>query len=393
MVVSRRLVPTIFMGNIIGKLKKHITGYEYLSLFSFPGELYKEIPHELIIKANHAQFLLGKLSGITTLLPDIDFFIASYITKDATSSSQIEGTKASMVDALEYIADPEINKESDADDIAQYIHALNYGLKRLNQDRFPLSLRFIRELHYELMKGARATHFADPGEFRKTQNWINGTSPANAEFVPPAYEELSDALNDLEKFIYNTSMHPIVSVGLLHAQFETIHPFLDGNGRTGRLLITFYLLHHKLLELPALFLSSYFKKHKKVYYARLADYHNGNIVNWLDFFIDAMIEVANQAIDVSRQVTLQRDKDIAKIAILSAQVSKHAQIVLQNLYKTPIVSTPIIESWTQYTTRQGVAKFIEKMIEVGILTLWKKGEGTRPSLYIHKEYLNIFMGE
>ena len=379
------------MRSKIGKLKKHITGYQYLSLLPFPNEIHKEITGNLKTKANQAQFLLGKLSGITTLLPDVDFFIASYITKDATSSSQIEGTRATMVDALEYIADPLLNKDSDADDITHYIHALNYGIKRLGEDEFPLSLRFIRELHYELMYGARATHFANPGEFRKTQNWINGTTPSNAEFVPPAPEELSDALNDLERFIRDTTMHPVISAGLLHGQFETIHPFLDGNGRTGRLLITFYLIHHKLLELPALFLSSYFKKHKQVYYARLADYHSGNIVSWLDFFLDAVIEVSSQAIEISGQVTIQREKDLAKIATLNAQVSKLAYSVLQNLYKTPIVSTSILASWTHHTTRQGVFKFIDKMVNIGILSLWKKGEGTRPSLYIHKEYVNIFM--
>ena len=137
--------------------------------------------------------------------------------------------------------------------------------------------------------------------------------------------------------------------------------------------------------------SSYFKKHKQVYYARLADYHSGNIVSWLDFFLDAVIEVSSQAIEISGQVTIQREKDLAKIATLNAQVSKLAYSVLQNLYKTPIVSTSILASWTHHTTRQGVFKFIDKMVNIGILSLWKKGEGTRPSLYIHKEYVNIFM--
>jgi len=242
--------------NIIGQSKKHINGYSFLSLYLFPSANLKlVVSDELLQKANYTQFLLGKLSGITVLLPDVDYFISSYVMKDATASSQIEGTKATVVDAFEYTADSVINKNTDADDITHYVKALNYGLIRLKEENFPFSLRFIRELHKELMKNARSTHFSDPGEFRKSQNWIGGTRPDNASFVPPAPDELNKPLDDIEKFIHNTFIHPIIDAGLLHAQFETIHPFLDGNGRTGRLLIIFYLIHHKYLELPVLFLS------------------------------------------------------------------------------------------------------------------------------------------
>ncbi|MEI6480100.1 MAG: Fic family protein [bacterium] len=378
------------MSNIIGKNKKHQNGYEYLSLFPFPsGDLKRNISEELVQKSNMAQFLLGKLSGITVLLPDVDYFINAYVAKDAASSSQIEGTKATMVDAFEYAADPSNDKNSDADDITHYIKALNYGLKRINEDDFPLTLRFIRELHKQLMQGARSTHFADPGEFRKTQNWIGGTRPDNADFVPPTPDELPQSLSDLEKFIHMSFSHPILDAGLMHAQFETIHPFLDGNGRTGRLLITFYLIHHKYLELPVLFLSSYFKRHQKIYYQSLREYHNGNTAPWLEFFIDAVIETAKDAIEVSKKVTVLRDRDLEKVSMFDKRNSDTVLKVVKRLYKEPIVSTSTIQEWIEQS-RPGTIKFIDRLIKAGILVLHRKGEGSRPSLYSHKEYLKVF---
>lgn len=378
------------MKNIIGTTKKHKNGYDYLSLFPFPSNELKEVlSPALIQKSNRAQFLLGKLSGITLLLPDVDYFISSYVMKDAVSSSQIEGTKATMTDALEYVADPAGGSATDADDIAHYIQALNYGLKRLNQEDFPFALRFVRELHAELMQEARVTHFADPGEFRKTQNWIGGTRPDNASFVPPAPEELGNPLHDIEKFIHEPFAHPIIDAGLLHAQFETIHPFLDGNGRTGRLLVTFYLIHNKCLELPALFLSSYFKKHQKVYYAKLNAYHNGDVLPWLDFFADAVIDTADEAIEISKMVTKLRDRDLEIISKFSKKTSGIAVNVVQKLYKDPIVSSTAIQEWLGQT-KQGTLNFIDKLIDVGILDLHRQAEGTRPSLYVHKDYLKIF---
>ena len=378
------------MNKNIGEVKQHKNGYKYISLFPFPSKNLKEVvSNTLFQKSNYAQFLLGKLSGITLLLPDVDYFIGSFVMKDAVASSQIEGTQATVVDALEYVADPTLGVTTDADDITHYIHALNYGISRLKEDNFPFSLRFIRELHRELMNGARATHFADPGEFRKTQNWIGGTRPDNASFVPPAPEELNSALGDIEKFIHTPFVHPIIDVGLLHAQFETAHPFLDGNGRAGRLLITFYLIHHKYLDLPALFLSSYFIKYKKEYYHNLNEYHNGNIAPWLDFFVDAVIDTAEEAIEVSKKVTQLRDRDLAIISQLHKSTSDIAVGVIQKLYKNPIVSSTTIQGWVGQT-KPGTLKFIQKLIDVDILKLHKKGVGTLPSLYVHKEYLKIF---
>ena len=276
--------------NIIGSFKQQKAGFSAFIPNPYPPKNGLDFNPAILKKDNEATRLLGKLDGITKLLPDADFFLLMYLRKDAASSSQIEGTMATMIDAIE--AEVKINTDTpdDVDDILHYINALNYGMKRMKKDNFPMVLRFMKELHKRLMHQARATHFSDPGEFRRTQNWIGGTQPSNARFVPPPVINMNNALKDLESFIHSEDSVPIIiKSGLIHAQFETIHPFLDGNGRTGRILITFYLWKEKFLERPVLFLSSYFKKHQKLYYDRLADYHNGDIVKWIDFFLDGVI--------------------------------------------------------------------------------------------------------
>ncbi len=240
-----------------------------------------------------------------------------YVRKDAASSSQIEGTKATLVDAIEAEVKTNASIPSDVDDILHYIHALNYGMKRVREDGFPVSLRLMRELHRELIEKARVTQFSDPGEFRKSQNWIGGSRPDNASFVPPPVEEMHRALADLEKFIHNEDNIPaVIKAGLVHAQFETIHPFLDGNGRTGRMLVTFCLWKSGALQNPVLFLSSYFKRHQRLYYQRLTAYHDGEVDRWLDFFLDGVIEIANEAIVMVDKITSLREKDMAKIQTL-----------------------------------------------------------------------------
>ncbi|NCU33201.1 MAG: Fic family protein, partial [Candidatus Moranbacteria bacterium] len=319
-------------------------------------------------KNNEATRLLGKLDGITKLLPDSDFFILMYLRKDAASSSQIEGTMATMIDAIEAEIKINTNIPEDVDDILHYIKALNYGMKRVTTDNFPMALRFIRELHKQLMHKARATHFSDPGEFRKSQNWIGGTRPDNARFVPPTVHDMHNALGDLEKFIHSDDAVPtIIKAGLIHAQFETIHPFLDGNGRTGRMLITFYLWKAGYLEKPVLFLSSFFKKHQKLYYEKLFGYHNGNVHDWIDFFLDGVIEIANEAIDIVGKITILRQRDMMKIQNLGKRASESATIVLPKLCGQPIVNVNVIQNWTGFT-RAGAQTVIDRFINMEVLS-------------------------
>ena len=372
----------------IGKKVKQKEGFLAFVPNPFPPNGIFDLPQVILLKTAKADRLIGKLDGITQLLPDLNFFIKMFVAKDAESSSQIEGTKATMVDAMEKKAGV-ATKETDADDILYYIKALDYGIKRI--EKLPLSLRFICELHDKLMTGARATHFSDPGSFRKSQNWIGGTTPNNASFVPPPVPEMQNALSDLEKFLHEEKTTlPLIHIGLSHAQFETIHPFLDGNGRTGRLLITMLLQHKSMLEKPVLFLSAYFKKHQQIYYQKLFGYHHGEVGTWLDFFLDGVIETSEQAIKVSQKITKLREKDMTKLQALAKRESESGILVLQRLYGQPIISTKTIMEWTGFS-RVGSQKVIDRFVKLGILEA-KDEKKSYDRSYQYKKYIDIFMG-
>lgn len=371
----------------IGSYKQQKKGYKAFVLNPFPPKGDFDFSPRIIQKASQATLLLGKLDGITHLLPDVDFFLYMYVRKDAASSSQIEGTKATMVNAIEAELKLSSKLPPDVDDILHYVDAVNYGIKRLGN--FPFSLRFIRELHKVLMTRARITQYADPGEFRNSQNWIGGTSPSNAHFIPPAVEDMKSALNDLEKFLHaDDSTMPLIKAGVIHSQFETIHPFLDGNGRTGRLLITMYLLQKNILEKPVLFLSSYFKKHQKVYYDRLDGYHDGKVEKWLDFFLDGVIETADSAIATAKALTELREEDMRKIQSMGKTAAESAVKVLPQLFKDPIVNVALVQKWTGFT-RQGAQKVIDRFVDLGILQI-KDEDVTYGRSYIYKKYVDVF---
>lgn len=373
----------------IGVNKEQPESFKAFIPASFPPQSGFDFDSNILKKNDHATRLLGKLDGITKLLPDSDFFLLMYLRKDAASSSQIEGTRATMIDAIEAEAKVNANVPEDVDDILHYIKALNYGMERVVVDDFPVSLRFIRELHRKLMDQARATHFSDPGEFRKSQNWVGGTRPDNARFVPPPVKEMHVALDDLEKFIYvNDSTLTLIKAALVHSQFETIHPFLDGNGRTGRMIITFYLWKEGYLEKPVLFLSSYFKKHQELYYEKLFGYHNGKVSDWVDFFLDGVIEIANEAIDIVGKITVLREKDMAKIQMLGKRASESAATILPKLYGQPIINVALVQKWTGFT-RAGSQHVIDRFIEMDILTPKDKDIKYGQS-YFYKKYLDLF---
>lgn len=375
----------------IGAMRKQPEGFNAFIPNPFPPKGGFEFDPKILKKNNEATRLLGKLDGITKLLPHADFFLLMYLRKDAASSSQIEGTIATMIDAIEAEVKVNENIPKDVDDILHYIKALNYGMKRVTADNFPISLRLVRELHKELMRKARVTHFSDPGEFRRSQNWIGGTRPDNARFVPPPVKDMNTALGELEVFMHTEDMVPtVIKAGLIHAQFETLHPFLDGNGRTGRMLITFYLWKEGFLEKPVLFLSSYFKKHQQIYYEKLLGYHNGKVADWVDFFLDGVIEISNEAIDIVGKITVLREKDMEKVQALGKRASESAIIILSKLYGQPIVNNAIIQKWTGFT-RAGAQTVIERFIKIGILTPKDKDKKYGQS-YMYKKYLDIFIG-
>lgn len=369
----------------IGKLIKQPEGHTAFIPDIFPAKSLLSFPPEILSKAAKAERLIGKLDGITHVLPDADFFLSMYIIKDATSSAQIEGTRATIMDALEMSAGINV-EDTDADDILFYIKALNYGTKRLIE--FPFSLRFIRELHSELMTGARSSHFSDPGQFRKSQNWIGGTTLQNASFIPPPVHAMKEALADFEKFIHDSSLMPVLQAGILHAQFETIHPFLDGNGRTGRLLITLFLFERAILEKPVLFLSSFFKKHQQLYYDKLNAYHNNRSNEWLHFFLDGVIETANQSIETSKKITVLREEDMRKLQALGKREAASGILFLQHLFKNPLTSSAMAINKMKFS-RAGAGKLIERFVDLDILKPFD--EATKyGKTFIYKKYVDIF---
>lgn len=371
----------------IGTLRKQPQGFNAFIPELFPPKGGFALPQKILRKNDEAVRPLGKLDGITQLLPDIDFFLFMYIRKDAASSSQIEGTNATMIDAIEAEAKIDADMPNDVDDILHYIKALNYGMKRIK--KFPFSLRFIRELHKELMEGARVTHNSYPGEFRRSQNWIGGAKPSDATFVPPPIDEMNRSLDDIEKFIYsNGDILPLIKAGLLHAQFETIHPFTDGNGRTGRMLVTFFLWKAGLLERPVLFLSSFFRKHQKVYYTRLHNYHAGGVEEWLNFFLEGVTEISKEAIDTVKQITSLRERDTLKIQKLDKRASESAVKFLPKLFQMPIITAKKAQEWTEFS-RAGSQKLIDRFVKMKILYP-REQEKKYSQSYIYKNYIDIF---
>ena len=373
----------------IGTMQLQPSGYRAFIPASFPPKSIYDFPKNILIKNSDSTFIVGTLNGITRLLPDIDFFIKMYLRKDATSSSQIEGTLATMIDAIEAEAKINSSLPDDVDDILHYLTALHFGMRQIEDHNFPFSLRFIRDLHYQLLHEARSSHHANPGEFRITQNWVGGTIPDNARFVPPPPSHLINALGDLEAFIHaNDGVPVLLKAGLLYAQFETIHPFLDGNGRTGRLLITLYLWNKQYLNKPVLYLSSYFHLHRQEYYDRLEGYHQGKVFEWLDFYLDGVIHTATEAIETVDKIIELREKDMRIIQGLGKRSAELITKLLPSLFTQPIVNVQTIQYWTGYT-RDGAHKIITRLVDLGILVP-RYTDKTYGQSYMYKKYLDIF---
>lgn len=257
----------------------------------------------LLDRLSEAERALGRLDGITMLLPRQELFLYMYVRKEAVLSSQIEGTQSTLADLLRFEAEAQAGQPiDDIREVSNYVDAMMYGLERL--ETLPLSLRLVREMHERLMHGGRGGTKSS-GEFRRSQNWIGGTRPGNAQFVPPPVTELDGCLADLERFIHDDSsrLPALIKAGLLHVQFETIHPFLDGNGRIGRLLVTLYLCVNGVLNKPLLYLSLYLKTHRAEYYRHLQEVRElGSWEAWLDFFLAGVAETANQAFDAATRI-------------------------------------------------------------------------------------------
>lgn len=383
----------IGMNNInkpkIGRYIAQKEGFKSFTPFDFPPKGGFVISPRLYKKHEEAIRLVGKLDGITRLLPDKNFFLLMFIKKDAAYSSQIEGTKATLQDAVAApVTEEKKRLHPDVDDIVHYVEAVNYGIERTKT--LPISLRLIREIHEKLMTGARATQHAYPGDFRHSQNWIGGKTPTDASFVPPAPNDMNTSLDDLEKFIHAKDEYPsLVKAGLLHAQFETIHPFTDGNGRTGRMLIAMYIHHAELLELPVLYLSSYFKKYQKLYYQKLQGYHDedADIDAWLEFFLEGVAEIAESSIETCTKITALRDRDFAKMQKLGKKSAASTLEIVRRLFSQPIVGVAEMMKWTQFSP-QGAYNIIERL--KGLKILEPLGDADYGQKYVYADYYEIF---
>ena len=294
--------------------------------------------HDLIARASRA---LGELDGVASLLPSIDLYLYFYVRTEAVLSSQIEGTQSSMSDLLLHEEELPISVPlDDVQEVCNYVAAIGHGLDRV-EEGFPISLRLIRELHEVLLAKGRGSN-KTPGEFRRSQNWIGGTRPGNARFVPPPPERLMDCMGDLEKFLHNQPVETptLIKAALSHVQFETIHPFLDGNGRVGRLLIPMLLLSDGVLKQPLLYLSVYFKKHRMEYYDRLdAVRKKGDWLGWFRFFLEGVEATAIQAVQSARQINDLLDMDQQRVAPL-AKSTPSCQTVWELLKRHPITTVP-----------------------------------------------------
>lgn len=338
----------------------------------------------LLEQANQA---IGRLDGVASVLPDISLFIYTYIRKEAVLSSQIEGTQSSLSDLLLFESDevPGVPVE-DVQEVSNYVAAMSHGLNRMRTG-FPLSNRLLREIHEILLSKGRGSG-KQPGEFRRSQNWIGGSRPGNAAFVPPPPEMVSDCMSDLERFLHqeNPELPILVRAGIAHVQFETIHPFLDGNGRLGRLLITFLLCAQGVLREPILYLSLYFKTHRAAYYELLDRVRTrGDWEAWLDFFLIGVRDTADQAAEAARRILVLFERDQQRIAQLGRPAASVLR-VFQHMQKNPIVAIPSAAKKIGLSAPT-VAKSLGHMIDAGILQEVTGRE--RHRLFVYQEYLSI----
>ena len=336
----------------------------------------------LVERANRA---LGRLDGITSILPAPPLFLFMYVRKEALLSSQIEGTQSSLSDLLIFENDeiPTVSID-DVQEVSNYVAAMQYGLKRLGEG-FPLSLRLIREIHDILLRKVRGSS-KQPGEFRRSQNWIGGSRPGNALFVPPPPNELPACLDNFEKFLHDEKTPTLIRAALAHVQFESIHPFLDGNGRLGRLLITFMLCVDGVLKEPMLYLSLYFKMHRQQYYDLLqAVRDRGEWEAWVEFFLTGVIETANEAVETARQLLALFEEDRVRIRTLGRSAASMLQ-VHDLLQRQPIVSI-IPASRELKLTHPTVMKAIANLEKLGIV---REISGRRRGrLFAYARYMSI----
>ncbi|WP_040756798.1 Fic family protein [Winogradskyella psychrotolerans] len=341
---------------------------------------------EVLSLLSQADRQLGRLDMYSEYIPNIDLFISMHVLKEATQSSKIEGTKTNIEDALLDKEDVNDEKRDDWEEVQNYIEALNSAIKSL--EKLPFSSRLIRETHKILLQGVRGKHKL-PGEFRSSQNWIGGASINDATFIPPTHTSVNDYMGDLENFAHNTeSFFPdLLKIALIHYQFETVHLFLDGNGRVGRLMITLYLVEKRILKKPILYLSDFFERNRTLYYDNLTRVREKSDLNqWLKFFLVGVIETAKNGINTFDSILkLQKEVEV-KLQTLGSR-SNNAQLILNHLFQKPIVDAQKAKELTGLSS-PSVYKLIEALEKLEILT--EITGAKRGKIYLFREYTKIF---
>lgn len=345
-----------------------------------PIEISEDILEQLI-KANSQ---LAILESVATRIPDVDLFVSMYVRKEALMSSQIEGTQATLEDVLDPLIEDNTNRN--VADVVNYIKATEYAIRRLHE--LPLCNRLLKETHAILMEGVRGQE-KNPGEFRCSQNWIGGKGSTlrNAKYIPPSPDDMTEAMSDLEKYINaDDRLDGLIRAALIHYQFETVHPFLDGNGRIGRLLITLFLMEKKILTTPALYISYFLKKNRVEYYDRMTEVRNkGNYEQWVKFFLQALAESAKDAIAAIDELTALHDKNVDLVAGMG-RASKNAMLVFRYLEANPIIE--IGKTAEALGITFGTASnVVERLSSAGILE--QTTTGRRNRTFAYKDYLAI----
>lgn len=329
---------------------------------------------------------LGRLDMYSEYIPNIDLFISMHVLKEATQSSKIEGTQTNIEEAILNVEDVPVDKRSDWEEVQNYVQAMNQAIAKLHE--LPFSSRLIKETHQILLQGVRGRH-KQPGEFRKSQNWIGGATIDDARFVPPVHTSIDELMSDLELFVHNEEQYfpELLKIALVHYQFETIHPFLDGNGRVGRLMITLYLVSQGILKKPILYLSDFFERNRSLYYDNLMRVRAQNdLLQWFKFFLVGTIETAKNSVTTFDHILKLQKQVEQKIQPLGSR-TPNAQKVLNYLYQKPVINPSKIVELTSLSPASAY-KLIADLEKLSIL---KEVTGEkRGKMYVFDEYLHLF---
>ncbi|OGU64274.1 MAG: cell filamentation protein Fic [Stygiobacter sp. GWC2_38_9] len=366
----------------------------YVPQFQYKSFLPTKINQEWVVSdpqinklLEEANLKLGELNAFSLIVPDVDLFIKMHIVKEATTSSRIEGTQTHIEEAVLKEKDVTTEKKDDWREVQNYIAALNDAIENLSN--LPLSSRLITQIHKILLQSVRGKNKL-PGEYRTSQNWIGGATIKDATFIPPHYQDVPELLSDLENFTNNNNIYVphLIKIAITHYQFETIHPFLDGNGRVGRLLITLYLVANKLLAKPTLYLSDFLEKHRQLYYDNLTVVRTKNdLTQWIKFFLSAVIETAQNGIDTFQKILKLRNEIEDKRIVTLGRKLPMAKNVINYLYKNPLIQVSHVVDELKIS-KQTANTIINDFVRLGIL---KEVTGLKKNrMYLFEEYVELF---